>query len=78
MGFSRQDTCRYVRDAAAQLALLSGEAGLEVLSYTLSMAELEADNQLELMRNPPEAKLIAHGPVESRQAREEITGAFAT
>jgi hypothetical protein len=77
MSFSKQDTCKYIRETSAQLAALSAGAGLEVLSYTLSMAQLEADNQLTEMLKPPIPRAAAYGPIRDRTEPAESLVAFA-
>ena len=77
MSFSKQDTCKYIRDTSAQLAKLAIDAELDVLSYTLSMAQLEADNQLAELLKPPIPKVAAYGPIRDRAEPAESLVAFA-
>lgn len=56
-GFSPRETCETVREVSAQLATLSHNAGLDVLAYILSMANLEAATVLaEIESRPPEVR----------------------
>jgi hypothetical protein len=73
MKINRHETCAFIRDTAAQLAKLSTDAGLEVLSFTLSMAQLEADNQLAQInqaRDRGADKAFDYGPVRTAAPAE--------
>jgi exo-beta-1,3-glucanase (GH17 family) len=53
MTSTAEETCKYTRDMCAELAALCANAGLSVLSYTLSMAQLEAASQLLEIQSAP-------------------------
>ena len=46
MDFSRQDTCKFIADQTAELSKLAAAKGLDALTYILSIAETEAQNQI--------------------------------
>ena len=62
MEFNTEETCKYLRDTIAQLAMLSADSGLFTLSYILSMAQMEAATRLAEMGGVP---LLGMPPVPS-------------
>ena len=60
MAYSRAETCRYIHDTIAQLILLANEHDLEVVSFTLAMAYLEAAEQLAAALKLVEPKTAAY------------------
>ncbi|MBS0247547.1 MAG: hypothetical protein JSR61_13090 [Proteobacteria bacterium] len=77
MHFSKEETCKYLRDTSAQLALLSADSGLFALAYILSMAQMEAASNLAEIQGVPLLG-IPHVPNgDGVQANEKLM-AFAT
>lgn len=77
MKVTKQETCIFIRDTVAQLSKLATDMGFDVLSYTLCIAQLEADNQLAEMQKPPTRKAAAYGPIRDSNAPRESFGATA-
>ncbi|MBS0535825.1 MAG: hypothetical protein JSR72_17370 [Proteobacteria bacterium] len=53
MYFTTEETCKYLRDTAAQLALLSADSRLFTLSYIFSVAQMEAATRLAELEGVP-------------------------
>lgn len=76
MKVTKRETCVFIRDTVAQLSQLATDAGFDVLSHTLCIAQLEAANQLAEMQ-PPTRKTSGYGPIRNSTAPAESFGANA-
>lgn len=55
MAYTQRETCQFIAEQTAELARLAVAADLKTINVLLSMAQIEADNQVIALRKTKKA-----------------------